>query len=278
MTLLMVFLPLALIWVVVITLRSVRELRAEAARLQATVDAMRASLCRSAGAGGSGMKPSVETQAGRDCGRRPRQAETVLATFTSRRDAALTRALGRPQGRAGCRRSPSPRPNSRPWRLAPRPRICARRCRWRISSARCSFPKAPEDKEGFRALRLALEDRDRRQADPRGAGCADAAEPGRHLHGRPEARPCAARAVAALCRRASAGGRLRRWAASATGPRLALTAGRMRDDPVFRDAAPPFPAHLRQDLCGLRAERHAMPNWPIWPTPARRGPSCCSVG
>ena len=42
LTLLMVFLPVALIWVVVITLRSVRELRAEAARLQASVDAMRA--------------------------------------------------------------------------------------------------------------------------------------------------------------------------------------------------------------------------------------------
>ncbi|MCU0905219.1 MAG: hypothetical protein MUE83_15315, partial [Tabrizicola sp.] len=34
MTLLMVFLPIALIWAVVITLRSIRELRAEAKRLQ----------------------------------------------------------------------------------------------------------------------------------------------------------------------------------------------------------------------------------------------------
>ena len=42
-TLLMVFLPVALIWVVVITLRSVRALRAEAARLQTTVEAMRTS-------------------------------------------------------------------------------------------------------------------------------------------------------------------------------------------------------------------------------------------
>ena len=41
MTLLVVFLPLALIWASVTTLRSVRELRAEAARLQATVEAMR---------------------------------------------------------------------------------------------------------------------------------------------------------------------------------------------------------------------------------------------
>ncbi|MBL9056122.1 MAG: hypothetical protein JNJ84_07595, partial [Rhodobacteraceae bacterium] len=59
LTLLVVFLPLALIWAAVTTLRSVRALRAEAARLQATVDAMRRDYQASQQAGG-GMKPSVE--------------------------------------------------------------------------------------------------------------------------------------------------------------------------------------------------------------------------
>jgi hypothetical protein len=61
MTLLIVFLPLALIWVAVITLRSVRDLRAEAARLQAAVDAMRASYVQNASqVQAAAMKPSRE--------------------------------------------------------------------------------------------------------------------------------------------------------------------------------------------------------------------------
>ncbi len=60
MTLLVVFLPLALIWVAVITLRSVRALRDEAARLQAAVDAMRHAYVAVGPAGGGDLKPSVE--------------------------------------------------------------------------------------------------------------------------------------------------------------------------------------------------------------------------
>ena len=41
LTLLLVFLPIALIWMTIVTLRSVQDLRAEAARLQEAVEAMR---------------------------------------------------------------------------------------------------------------------------------------------------------------------------------------------------------------------------------------------
>ena len=88
MTLLMVFLPIALIWAVVITLRSIRELRAEAKRLQATVDAMRSSYVQ-AQSQGNGLKPSVEKKLD-EIAASTREAQTVLATFTSRRDAALS--------------------------------------------------------------------------------------------------------------------------------------------------------------------------------------------
>ncbi len=90
LTLLMVFLPVALIWVVVTTLRSVRELRAEAARLQATVDAMRASYVQTQAQqpASSQMRSSVEKKID-EIAAMTRQAETVLATFTSRRDAGL---------------------------------------------------------------------------------------------------------------------------------------------------------------------------------------------
>ena len=85
LTLLVVFLPLALIWVAAVTLRSVHALRHEAARLQATVEAMRAAYV--AGQQG-GMKPSVEKKLN-EIAQATRQTETALASFTSRRDGAL---------------------------------------------------------------------------------------------------------------------------------------------------------------------------------------------
>ena len=90
MTLLIVFLPLALIWVAVVTLRSVHDLRAEAQRLQAAVDAMRASYVQSAQqVQAAAIKPSVERKLD-EIAAVTKQAESVLATFSSRRDTALT--------------------------------------------------------------------------------------------------------------------------------------------------------------------------------------------
>ncbi len=90
MTLLIVFLPLALIWVAVITLRSVRALRAEAARLQASVDAMRASYVQTAAqVQAAAIKPSVEKKLD-EIAAVTKEAGNVLATFQSRRDTSLT--------------------------------------------------------------------------------------------------------------------------------------------------------------------------------------------
>ena len=202
MTLLMVFLPIALIWAVVITLRSIRELRAEAGRLQATVDAMRSSYVQTQAqiqAQPSGLKPSVERKID-EIAASTKEAETVLATFTSRRDASLS----------------VPSADRKAALVSPRAEPAAEEPTLALGTPAEDFRPPLSVNDFIRALQFPGNARGQRrlprpaagaggpdlgQADPRGAGCADAAQPGRHLHGRPAARPVPPRTVAAFCRR-----------------------------------------------------------------------------
>lgn len=234
MTLLMVFLPIALIWAVVITLRSIRELRAEAGRLQATVDAMRSSYVQ---AQGNGLKPSVEKRLD-EIAASTKQAETVLATFTSRRDAGLTVPSA---DRKAVLAAPRPEP------AAEEPTLAlgtpAEDLRPPLSVAdfirALQFPETPEDREGFRALRLALEDRTSSKLIRAAQDVLTLlSQDGIYVD---DLQPD-------LCHpelwRRFAGGERGRSIAALGGIRdrasLALTAGRMRADPVFRDAAHHF--------------------------------------
>ncbi|MBA3910392.1 MAG: hypothetical protein C0524_11040 [Rhodobacter sp.] len=239
MTLLMVFLPVALIWVVVITLRSVRELRAEAARLQATIEAMRTSYVQTQGQmpvpsqGKSSAERKIDEIAAVT-----KQAETMLATFTSRRDAALSvpsadrkAALAPPRDESGAEQPGlalgSPAEDLRP------PVSVADFIR------ALQFPESPEDKEGFRSLRLALEDRTVAKLIRAAQDVLTLlSQDGIYMDdltpelSRPE-----------LWRRFATGERGRSIAALG-GIRdrncLALTTARMKADPVFRDAAHHF--------------------------------------
>ncbi|THD83552.1 hypothetical protein E7811_09725 [Aliigemmobacter aestuarii] len=237
MTLLVVFLPLALIWVTVITLRSVRALRDEAARLQAAVDAMRHAYVAGQQAQASGIKPSVEKKLD-EIAAVTRQAETVLATFTSRRDAALTvPSADRKAALVAPRAAPV---DEQPALALGTP---AEDLRPPLSVAdfvrALQFPETAEDKEGFRALRLALEDRNV-------ARLIRAAQDVLTLLSQEgifmdDLKPDLARPE--VWRRFAAGERGRAIAALG-GVRdrssLALTAARMKDDPIFRDAAHHF--------------------------------------
>ncbi|MDZ4085337.1 MAG: hypothetical protein U1E69_00885 [Tabrizicola sp.] len=234
MTLLMVFLPIALIWAVVITLRSIRELRAEAARLQATVDAMRSSYVQ---AQGNGMKSSVERKID-EIAASTKQAETVLATFTSRRDTSLTvPSADRKAALVSPRAEPmaeeptlalgTPAEDFRP------PLLVADFIR------ALQFPETPEDKEGFRALRLALEDRTSSKLIRAAQDVLTLlSQDGIYMD---DLQPDLCHPE--LWRRFSGGERGRSIAALG-GIRdrtsLALTASRMKTDPVFRDAAHHF--------------------------------------
>jgi hypothetical protein len=239
MTLLLVFLPVALIWVVVTTLRSVRELRAEAARLQATVDAMRSSYvqAQSQQPTQSGVRSSVEKKID-EIAAVTRQAETVLATFTSRRDAALT-VPSADRKAALVKSLPDPGAEQPTLALgAP-----ADDLRSPLSVAdfirALQFPESPEDKAGFRALRLALEDRTVAKLIRSAQDVLTLlSQDGIYMD---DLKPDLCQPE--LWRRFATGERGRSIAALG-GIRdrtsLALTAARMKSDPVFRDAAHHF--------------------------------------
>ncbi|GGW32143.1 hypothetical protein GCM10011452_20910 [Gemmobacter lanyuensis] len=232
MTLLMVFLPIALIWIAVTTLRSVQDLRAEATRLQSAVEAMRSAYVQTQ------VQPSVEKKL-EEIERATKSTETVLATFSSRRDVSLTQpsadrkaALASPRRGADAGDQPALALGTPAEDLRP-PLSVADFIR------ALQFPESPEDKDGFRALRLALEDRTvakliRSAQDvltllSQEGIFMDDLKPDR---ARPElwrsfAQGERGRAISGL-------GGIRDRSS------LALTAGRMREDPVFRDAAHHF--------------------------------------
>ena len=239
LTLLTVFLPVALIWVVVITLRSVRELRAEAARLQATVEAMRASYVQTQGQGQAEAqgRSSVERKID-EIAAVTRQAGTVLATFTSRRDAGLSVPSA---DRKAALAKPVQDPTAEQPGLAlgtPAEDLRAPLVVGDFVRA-LQFPETPDDKEGFRALRLALEDRTVAKLIRAAQDVLTLlSQDGIYMD---DLKPD-------LCQpdlwRRFAGGERGRSIAALGGIRdrtaLALTAARMKADPVFRDAAHHF--------------------------------------
>ncbi len=227
MTLLVVFLPLALIWVAVVTLRSIRDLQAEAGRLQATVEAMRVQYAQSA----APPRAPVDLP--------ERRAEPpVSASFTSRRDTALSVPSA---DRKAALAVPRPEPEAEQPALALGTPAEALRSPVSVGDfiRALQFPESPEDKEGFRALRLALEDREVARLIRAAQDVLTLlSQEGIYMDDlRPE-----------LCRpdlwRRFAAGERGRGVAAVGGIRdrssLALTAARMREDTIFRDAAHHF--------------------------------------
>ena len=233
-----VFLPIALIWVAAVTSRTVRTLRDEARRLQVAVDAMRLSYVQQQHAAAAAVvsAPNMERKL-EEIAASAKQTESALAMFTSRRDGP-----GRP--------AKTPPPAIEPAASAEQPALALDappdQMREPLSVEEyiraLNFPDSPDDKEGFRCLRLGLEDREvsrliRAAQDvltllSQDGIFVDDLRPDR---ARPE-----------LWRRFATGERGRAIAALG-GIRdrssIALTSARMRSDPIFRDAAHHF---LRQ--------------------------------
>jgi hypothetical protein len=234
MLLLVVFMPLALIWGMVSTARTIRALRDEAQHLQVAVDAMRHAYVL--GQQG-GSQPSVEKKLD-EIAAAQRKTETALAMFTSRRDTALTvpsadrkAALALPVKRVS---------DAEPSFALGTPADDLRAPLSVGDFVRAlHFPENPEDKAGFRALRLALEDR---QTSRLIRAAQDVltllSQEGIYMDDlKPE------RCRPEVWRRFASGERGREIAGLG-GIRdrssLALSASRMREDPVFRDAAHHF--------------------------------------
>ena len=236
LTLLIVFLPLALIWAAVTTLRSVRALRTEGRRLQATVDAMRNAYLASQQTQAS-LKPSVERKID-EIAVSTKSTETTIATFASRRDPSLSVPSA---DRKAALVAPRPDPQAEQPALALG--TPAEDLRPPLSVAdfirALQFPENPDDKEGFRALRLALEDRTVARLIRAAQDVLTLlSQEGIYMD---DLRPDRARPE--LWRKFAAGER-GRSVAGLGGIRdraaLALTGSRMREDAVFRDAGHHF--------------------------------------
>ncbi|MEX5727869.1 hypothetical protein Ga0609869_001222 [Rhodovulum iodosum] len=235
MTLLAVAMPVALIWIGASAAKSAKIMREESARLQASIDAMRQAYIQQQQqhAASAGMKPSVEEKLD-ELMAAQKQAESAMATFATTRPPAA--APLRPAHPANGREDqPSLALGTPAEELGPAMSVAD-------FVRALNFPETAEDAEGFRVLRLALQDH-------RTAKLVRAAqdvltllsEDGIYMD---DLAPDRARPE--IWRKFAAGERGPAIAALG-GVRdrscLALSAGRMRQDPIFRDAAHHF---LRQ--------------------------------
>ncbi|SDI87356.1 hypothetical protein [Aliiruegeria lutimaris] len=241
MTILAIVMPVALIWVGAMAVRSARLMRQESNRLQAAIDAMRHAYVSQAPQGASGVRLPLEQKLD-EIARAQKKTEAALAHLTSvntRAAAAMAKdperaALTAPKKTETAQDSAQPAlALGTPVEALVEP----------ISSEdfirALNFPDDERDKEGFRALRLALKDRSS-SALIRSAQdiLTLLAEDGIYMD---DLTPDRARPE--IWRRFAEGER-GRTIASLGGIRdrssLALTAGRMRQDPVFRDCAHHF--------------------------------------
>ncbi|SLN60930.1 hypothetical protein ROG8370_02806 [Roseovarius gaetbuli] len=228
-----VFMPVAMIWVGATAARASRVMRDESQRLQAAIDAIRQAYVSQNQAGGFVMDTSVNQKLD-EIAAAQRKTETALTTFSSTR-------VGQPEPRRMIA-PPSPEASSDAQVALPlgtsaedmQPPL------ERPDFIRAlNFPENPEDKAGFAALRRALKDRPTAQLIRAAQDILTLmSHDGIYMD---DLRPDMARPE--IWRR-FAGGERGRTVAALGGVRdrssLALTAARMKQDAIFRDAAHHF--------------------------------------
>ena len=236
MTVLAIFLPIAVIWIGAVAARSARIMKAESARLQTAIDGMRQTYIAQVQHGGTGNGPTMEQKLDQIAAAQ-KETEYTLARFTA---SHLTDTGAMP----AVAQAPAPQPpaNSEGQR-ALELGTPAEALELPISvsdfTRALNFPENVDDHEGFAALRHALHDR-------RSARLVQASQDiltllsqeGIYMDDlRQEKVP------ATYWRNFAAGERgdsISRLGGVRDRSSLTLTAGRMREDPVFRDAAHHF--------------------------------------
>ncbi|MBU2943637.1 hypothetical protein Q8W37_04750 [Shimia thalassica] len=233
MTMLAIFLPVAMIWVAATAARSSRIMREESTRLQAAIDAMRRTYV--AQSQGTASKIAAEPSVARkldEIAAAQKKTESALATFSTTRDRSI-RKVATPEEQA------VPHEDQGLLALGTPAEDLSPPLQREIFINALNFPENAEDKEGFSALRKALKDR---QASQLIQAAQDVltllSQDGIYMD---DLRPDLARPE--IWRRFAAGER-GKVIAQLGGIRdrssLALTAGRMKQDPIFRDAAHHF--------------------------------------
>jgi len=229
MTLMAIFLPVAMIWVAATAARSARVMREESARLQAAIDGIRQAYVAQAQRQSAASEPAVARKLD-EIAAATRKTETALATFSSSRDRA--RPLAAPLKAAATDDQAALPLGTRAEDMAPPLE--------REDFIRAlNFPETAEDEAGFAALRRALKDRQAAQLIQAAQDVLTLlSQDGIYMD---DLKPDMARPE--VWRRFAEGGRGKPVAALG-GIRdrssLALTAGRMKQDPIFRDAAHHF--------------------------------------
>lgn len=232
LVLMAVFLPVAMIWVAATTARSSRVMREESKRLQAAIDAIRQAYIAQSNAQASTAEPSVSKKLD-EIAAAQRKTETALAMFSSSRPSA---ALPMPP-------PPTMMSAGSDNQVALPLGTTAEDIQPPLGAQdfirALNFPETADDKAGFAALRRALKDRSTAQLVQASQDVLTLlSQDGIYMD---DLRPDMARPE--IWRRFAAGER-GRVIATLGGVRdrssLALTAARMRADPIFRDAAHHF--------------------------------------
>ena len=232
MTILAMFMPVAMIWVAATAARASRVMREESQRLQAAIDAIRQAYVAQSQGRTMGSEPSVARKLD-EIAAATRKTETALAKFTSTR----------PQASPLRPKPETPASSGAEDQAAlplgtPADEIGPPLSREDFIRA-LNFPETADDEVGFAALRKALRDRQAAQLVQASQDVLTLlSQDGIYMD---DLRPDMARPE---IWRSFAGGERGRSIAALGGIRdrssLALTAGRMKQDPIFRDAAHHF--------------------------------------
>ncbi|MER5170742.1 hypothetical protein [Thioclava kandeliae] len=242
-----IFLPFAMIWIAALTARSAREMRAEAQSLRASVDAMRQAWVTEARARRDGAQDKKLDELLQST----RQTEATIATLMARGEGQLLEAHADTKMALISPAPARPLYEEQPTLELGAP-VDPVGTPVTVSDfvRALNFPDTADDREGFRALRRALEDRMMAKLIRSAQDVLNLmSQDGIYMD---DLKPDRARPE--LWRRFAKGERGREVAALG-GVRdrssLALTAARMRNDTVFRDAAHHFLRQFDKTFAGF---------------------------
>ncbi len=239
-TLVSIILPIGLIWVASSVAKTARVMRQEALRLQTSIDAMRNAYVTQQHTAGQHVKPSLEDKLG-EIAEAQKTTQNAIATFASRRDLP-SKAQPSTTKAALSKKLTAPRFDEPTLELG----TYADELKEPISISEfiraMNFPENEDDAEGFRTLRRALDDRViarmiRASQDILTLLSQDGIYMDDLRPQRPRAEDWRRFAKGERGKGVNAIGGIRDRSC------LALASGRMKSDPVFRDATHHF---LRQ--------------------------------
>ncbi|MDW3224971.1 MAG: hypothetical protein R8G34_19155 [Paracoccaceae bacterium] len=233
MVMLAIFMPVAMIWVAATAARSSRVMREESQRLQAAIDAIRQAYIAQSQGGAMGHEPASVARKLDEIAAATRKTENVLATFTSRRDP------DHPVAPLAAKKQAAEAEDQPVLALGTQAADMAPPLANEDFIRALHFPETAEDEAGFSALRRALKDRSAAQLIQAAQDILTLlSQDGIYMD---DLRPD--RAKPEIWRQFGQGAR-GRAVAGLGGVRdrssLALASGRMKQDPIFRDAAHHF--------------------------------------